>query len=231
MNQRFCSRPCHYANRRETTLREKGTTCRNCGERFHRSPAKMIGNFCSRRCFAEARLKPEIRICPDCGGPKAVAATRCNACWAKGRLRGDHHPCTHCGKPVYKSPAQLAQTVRHRGVFCNRKCHAAFVSGPNNPGYVDGKTPETYAPGFRTAKRQVMDRDGMKCFLCEDEKALDVHHIDRDRSNHALTNLVTLCRQCHAEQHRPPLTDIQERARSLSLRLCAKHSYPDPFTT
>jgi len=39
-----------------------------------------------------------------------------------------------------------------------------------------------------------------KCAVCgwaEDERILEVHHKDEDRSNNALDNLIILCPTCH----------------------------------
>ena len=43
----------------------------------------------------------------------------------------------------------------------------------------------------------VLMRDGNQCCLCNDS-GKQVHHIDGDKQNNEIENLVTLCRQCHA---------------------------------
>jgi len=42
---------------------------------------------------------------------------------------------------------------------------------------------------------------GRECAKCRDGDELVVHHIDGDRSNNELENLVVLCRSCHAKVH------------------------------
>ncbi|MBI1863746.1 HNH endonuclease [Candidatus Woesebacteria bacterium] len=46
-----------------------------------------------------------------------------------------------------------------------------------------------------------MLRNGKKpiCVVCglEDERILNVHHIDRNRQNNKLSNLVWVCMNCH----------------------------------
>jgi len=48
-------------------------------------------------------------------------------------------------------------------------------------------------------RRQVIERDGEKCFLCGCETRLDLHHIlfKRNGGKYSLTNCVLLCNMCH----------------------------------
>ncbi len=47
------------------------------------------------------------------------------------------------------------------------------------------------------------------CGWCEDDGILQVHHIDEDRQNNALNNLIILCPNCHAKltSHKYQLID------------------------
>lgn len=61
-------------------------------------------------------------------------------------------------------------------------------------------------------RKDILDRDCDKCRICGNdnvESKLNVHHIDYDRGNNKLNNLVTLCVVCHravhAEQYKPCL--------------------------
>jgi Zn finger protein HypA/HybF involved in hydrogenase expression len=52
-------------------------------------------------------------------------------------------------------------------------------------------------------KEKIRNRDNRECQMCFNKvKNLDVHHIDFNRKNISLKNLVTLCEQCHYELHR-----------------------------
>lgn len=48
---------------------------------------------------------------------------------------------------------------------------------------------------------RVIERDGYSCKRCamrlELGRRLNVHHIDRDKSNNTLENLITVCTKCH----------------------------------
>ena len=51
-------------------------------------------------------------------------------------------------------------------------------------------------------REQVRFRDNYKCQVCgcsqlENKKQLDVHHIDYNKKNNNINNLIALCRRCH----------------------------------
>ncbi len=53
-------------------------------------------------------------------------------------------------------------------------------------------------------KREARDRDNHSCQDCGDQRfgpPLYVHHIDKNRDNNVLENLVTLCSKCHGVRH------------------------------
>lgn len=55
-------------------------------------------------------------------------------------------------------------------------------------------------------RRATLQRDHHACAVCGSRRDIEVHHRIRiaDGGNHDLHNLVTLCRACHADAHRPP---------------------------
>lgn len=59
------------------------------------------------------------------------------------------------------------------------------------------KKSRNYVPG--NIERQVLFEAGYKCSVphCGQKAALDVHHIDYDRTNHAPANLLVMCPTCH----------------------------------
>ena len=74
-------------------------------------------------------------------------------------------------------------------------------------GLGSGRMPESlvYGPEFNDKlKKQVRARDNYACRICgktekELGKALDVHHIDFDKKNNTLWNLLALCPTCHID--------------------------------
>lgn len=87
-------------------------------------------------------------------------------------------------------------------------------SGPLNPRYIDGSSPErqlAYASAeWREVSRIVRARDGFRCRNCGTEKrgrkSLHLHHVRPWASHPNLRfdpdNIVTLCADCHRAEHR-----------------------------
>lgn len=76
----------------------------------------------------------------------------------------------------------------------------------NNPAWLGGKSFENYSDDYTEELRDIIrKRDGYVCDICgihQDEltgifRKLDVHHIDYDKENSDLFNLISLCRKCH----------------------------------
>jgi len=54
----------------------------------------------------------------------------------------------------------------------------------------------------RDLKASIRNRDGNCCVLCKDaESRLVVHHIDFNKQNCEVNNLITLCIPCHMKSH------------------------------
>jgi intracellular multiplication protein IcmJ len=56
---------------------------------------------------------------------------------------------------------------------------------------------------FKKMRPEVLKRDKNTCAFCgfRAEKYQEVHHVDDDHSNNSLSNLITTCSLCHANQH------------------------------
>jgi hypothetical protein len=78
-----------------------------------------------------------------------------------------------------------------------------LIEGPLNPAWKGGisrnKNNNKYGQGFtQELKEQVRERDKHICCLCNNF-GNNVHHIDYDKNNHDMLNLVTLCGSCHSK--------------------------------
>lgn len=82
------------------------------------------------------------------------------------------------------------------------------TSGSGNPNYIDGRSYKPYPPEFKKIRRSkvILKRDGFICQLCKDyipifegrhKNFLTIHHIDYNKKNNFLSNLVTLCNFCN----------------------------------
>jgi len=50
-------------------------------------------------------------------------------------------------------------------------------------------------------KRIVFEKYQKKCFFCGDTKNIEVHHINTNRKDNRIENLIVLCRDCHKKVH------------------------------
>jgi len=69
---------------------------------------------------------------------------------------------------------------------------------------------------------------GRRCAECGKERGLDVHHIDGDRRNNDLENLMVLCQPCHRKVHRGNHTELSEKVKSKEERGYVYYSLSTP---
>lgn len=77
-------------------------------------------------------------------------------------------------------------------------------TGENSSQWKGGISSRKYPYEFLRSglREKIRERDNYICQLCGKEqgvKKLDVHHIDYDRENSDVKNLITLCRSCNME--------------------------------
>ena len=79
--------------------------------------------------------------------------------------------------------------------------------------------------------RQTKNEDKLPCERCgqpyDETKrggGIDVHHLDHDRTNNELSNLVILCRKCHMQEHHGSKTLTDEHKAKISESQRARHA-------
>lgn len=131
----------------------------------------------------------------------------------KKRLNvSDKNHWTYNKKISVQTRQKMSESHEGQSLEQNHKlnCQCAYCKakrgeykGDKNPSWQGGKSFEPYSLGWtKTFKEQIRYRDGYKCQLCrvpeiEYYRKLDVHHIDYDKQNLKLNNLITLCQNCH----------------------------------
>ncbi|MFW6015730.1 MAG: HNH endonuclease [bacterium] len=79
----------------------------------------------------------------------------------------------------------------------SHKGHKGFYEGELNPGYIDGSYIE-----YQENKEKVIERANGKCEICNSKNdRMEFHHIDEDRNNNSLDNLMYLCVSCHKKEY------------------------------
>ena len=72
--------------------------------------------------------------------------------------------------------------------------------GKNNPRWNDGNSEYPNHAEFKRARIEILKRSKGKCEICG-KPAKIVHHIDGNKNNHNLSNLIAVCFECHEALH------------------------------
>lgn len=186
-------------------------------------------NFCSRSCNAKYHTgenhkayqkELHVKNCLVCNSEVKRARSKycspkCQGIAAKGdksvRYNKQIIKCSNCNTEILKQPSLIFKTN-----FCSQECkntyHSKRLSSTNNPRFKDGvwvgrKGNKGIYNGFTLkVKKQARERDGYKCKVCnktelDHNMAMHVHHIDYNKDNNDLNNLVSVCRYCHGKIH------------------------------
>ena len=113
--------------------------------------------------------------------------------------RGKIVACDVCGKESYRAIIKL-QRSKSGKFFCSKSCQTKW----RNTLYVGNKH-LLWKDGSSTY-RNLLLKSGrtQKCVRCHkrDIRVLVAHHIDENRKNYKLENLVWLCNNCHYLVHK-----------------------------
>lgn len=161
-------------------------TCVNCGDEFHRAPAKtreQDKSFCSRSCCSKYRTGEN-----NPNGTNSATVV-----------------CSYCGNKVSRP-----KSVINRGQdnhYCDDTCQSlhwhehGIQSGSDNPMYGGGSDWRSRAK-WRNLRNKVVDDS---CRICSDSETLHVHHklpVYAGGPKYDEDNLMTVCRSCHVGIHR-----------------------------
>ena len=99
--------------------------------------------------------------------------------------------CAYCGKTIERVPSEI-KASKTGFFYCSHEC------GNLHKNQLRDENGEW--SGTSNYRRLAFDNYPHNCAVCgynEDTRILEVHHIDEDRSNNRLSNLVILCPICH----------------------------------
>ena|SRR3989338_11552692 len=119
-------------------------------------------------------------------------------CHYLGVRTGKYINCEICGKQSYRNPTVLKHSKSGK-FFCSKSCQTKWrntqYAGNKHLLWKDGSS--TY--------RDLLLKSGrtQECVRCKkkDTRILVAHHIDENRKNYKLENLVWLCHNCHCLIH------------------------------
>lgn len=101
--------------------------------------------------------------------------------------------CATCGQEIWRTKSQYARS-KTGNVYCSRSCatsknNTLFKSGENHCNYK--------GTDYRSRAFQAYEHKCAVCGYDEDERMLEVHHINEDHSDNDINNLCILCPTCH----------------------------------
>jgi hypothetical protein len=105
--------------------------------------------------------------------------------------------CANCGKEVNRAPFELKKSKSGRA-FCSSSCSSTY-----NNRFRVGEANPNWNGGTSNYRQRAIECYGAFCAVCgyDVEEVLIVHHLDNDRQNNDITNLVVLCPTHHVEYH------------------------------
>lgn len=161
--------------------------CNYCGEEFKPTSHKEQ-KFCSEECFGKAKdSKKEVK-------------------------------CNGCGDSIERKENEVK---KKNNLYCCRSCYykdkKSKYIGENNPNWRGGSSFEEYPEEFNSQlKQEVRERDNHTCQMCgmpepivEDvfNRVLEVHHLDENKDNCEIDNLISVCRSCHGRLQNKELAE------------------------
>jgi len=191
--------------------------CVDCGEE-----ARFYG---ATRCvdcyYISKKKKLIIYCCQDCGNKISKRSAlyglgRCKKCAKTGKNSNQYidgrtitqYLCKDCNKKIhqssvlYRSKTQLCKSCVRKG----NRSPLFGKRGKQTNGYIHGLAYQPYNSSFnRHLKNTIRQRDNFKCQCCEliekHNKSLSIHHIDYNKENCKVSNLISLCPSCHSKSN------------------------------
>ena len=154
---------------------------------------------CGYKCGGIYRHKPPIiNKCNNCSIEfiskkyKRIKAKFCSRkCAHEKAKKGKLFTCTNCNKSFYLPPNLIKKRNQERK-YCSQKCFSE---------HYQSKALERQMPGsYRRNAWKIYEK---KCYDCgiKDERIIVIHHIDGNRKNGKIENLIPVCHNCHCIRH------------------------------
>ena len=105
--------------------------------------------------------------------------------------------CSYCNKKFFRTPSELVKS-KSGLLFCCRE-HKDLAQRIESGDKFQSIRPEHYDNGANYREKALRNYKN-ECSIChwdEDIDCLEVHHIDENRQNNELSNLMILCPLCH----------------------------------
>lgn len=149
-----------------------------CGGIYRRK--KIITNICAF-CKKEFISKKQPTL------PQKFCSRYCGA---KSRKVGEKAKCKNCFSDIYIPLHKIKGPLRK--IYCSNKCRLEDW----NQRSLSAQMPGSYRENaWKTYEK--------KCYDCglQDDRVLVIHHVDGNRKNGKIENLIPVCHNCHCIRH------------------------------
>jgi len=161
-------------------------SCQECKLFFNAIASEIKrgnGKYCSKTCSVAAVAKKQIKRYKEINLPNVE--------------------CAYCHKMFYKNETKKKASQSGLYFCCREHKDLAQRIGSGiddiKPDHYRGKeVPSEYRKFYKIRNELT------KCCRCGYDKypsILQIHHIDRNRKNNTIDNLIVLCPNCHEEDH------------------------------
>lgn len=193
----FCSKQCWYKYRKENKLCHENNNpnwkgkikknCLICKKEYSVYPYRKDSLFCSKKCMYDSYSTRRVK-------EKAFH-------W---KNKTEEISCSVCKKKFNRNIKYIDKSKVN---YCSLKCYWNDISnrffGENSSVWKGGISKEPYPFGFNNLlKETIRQRDDYICQICKVEEngiKHHIHHIDYNKNNIFLINLILLCKSCHGK--------------------------------
>lgn len=120
-------------------------------------------------------------------------------CQSKAQMKGEFVNCEGCGIKIWRTPRDFRKSKSGK-FFCNKSCQTIWRNK-----YFSGSKHPNWQGGVGIDYRKILMETKIKfaCKICgiQDKRIIIAHHIDKNRRNHNIDNLIWLCLNCHYLVH------------------------------
>lgn len=191
--------------------------CADCHQSRYLPPSKCEGAIRPTRCNACNRAHRKATAvlyeyqCVECGRIRLARKRRsirllCLSCKNKGHRNHSWIggsvaiSCCKCGKEKTVSNSRAKRHRRADGRYFCRSCAMQHKpTGSANPAWRGGTSFAPYPTEWTPALRRTIRQRDKCCAVCSSVARLAVHHINYNKSDLSLANLIALCNSCHAK--------------------------------
>lgn len=105
--------------------------------------------------------------------------------------------CIECGTAIWNRSIRCKKCA-YKGTLNSN--YGKGLLGINNPNWRGGIAKNPYTGKFKREIRLHVLKRYPTCQWCNSNKDLVVHHINHDRKDNTVFNLITLCRSCNSRE-------------------------------